>query len=35
MALHPNFPQSPHEIIDMTQGIPSFNLLEALDIHCV
>ena len=22
MALHPNFPESPHEIIDMTQGAP-------------
>lgn len=35
MALHPNFPESPHEIIDMTQGSPPFNLLGMLDIHCV
>ena len=35
MALHPDFPESPHEIIDMTQGIPPFNPLGVLDIHCV
>ena len=35
MALHLDFPESPHEIIDMTQGIPPFNLLGVLDIHYV
>ena len=34
MVLHPNFPESPHEIIDIAQGIPPFNLLGVLDIHC-
>ena len=34
MALHPDFPESPHEIIDIAQGIPPFNLLGVLDIHC-